>query len=274
VATIGESTVGYLKTVQRAGSSRLEALKTSSTVARKPLRAPRRERRVRLTPTDMARAVAICDKLLKRRDIGDRDRGTAKLLRPRPDEVVFWPEDFAVFFTLAALEAGINVRAYGARLNPQAAKPELVPAAALRTVAQVARIYAEHPGALTLFKVQRALLVTMVAARVGIATGQVVDVPVISGALGGIGALLINILSERYRDDGAEPETDWLEEFILATLDRHGPRSIVDLHKLTNIHQPLLTRTLRGLIKKKLVAREYQWEGGRTVVYGVLKSEI
>jgi hypothetical protein len=51
-----------------------------------------------------------------------------------------------VFFTLAALEAGIDVKAYGARLNPKAASPEYIPGSAFRTVAQVAGIYAEsHP---------------------------------------------------------------------------------------------------------------------------------
>jgi hypothetical protein len=239
--------------------------------ARRPL-GRGKSTKAKLTPADMRRAAAICESVLKKRDIGDRDRGTAKLLQLRPDEVVFWPEDFIVFFTIAAIEAGIDVRAYGAKLNPHSTRPELVPAAAFRTVSQVARVYAENPGALTLFKVQRAFLVTMTAAFVGMASGKVIDDPVVSGALGGLGALLINILSERYLNDGDEPETDWLEEFILVTLERNGPQSVVELNKLTHIHRPLLTRTLRGLARKKLVVRTYHWDGGRTVIYGLPAS--
>ena len=222
-----------------------------------------------LSLADNARAVAICDKVLKNRHVADRDRGIAKLLGLRPDEVIFSPEHFVIFFTLVALEVGIDVQAYGTRLTPKATKPEYVPGGAFRTVAQVAGVYVENLGALTLFKVQRAFLVAMTAALIGIATGKVVDDPTISGALGGVGGLLINILAQRYLEDGAEPETDWLEEFILATLQRHGPQSVIELHELTHIHRPLLTRTLRGLITKKLVVRTYRWEGGCTVIYGV-----
>jgi hypothetical protein len=222
-----------------------------------------------LSLVDSTRAAEIVDKVLKNRLVGDRSRAAAKLLNLRPDEVIFWPDHFVVFFTLAALEAGIDVKAYGARLNPKAASPEYIPGSAFRTVAQVAGVYAENPGALTLFKIQRAFLVTMTAALIGIATGKAVDDKILSGVLTGVGALLINILSQRYLEDGAEPETDWLEEFILTTLERHGPQSIVELHKLTHIHRPLLTRTLRALIRKKLVVRTHRWESGRTVIYGV-----
>lgn len=218
---------------------------------------------------DSTRAVAICDKVLKNRLVGDRDRAVARLLDLRPDEVIFWPEHFVIFFTLVAIEAGIDVQVYGTRLNPKAASPENVPGIAFRTVAEAAGVYAENPGALTLFKVQRAFLVTMTAALIGIATGKAIDDPTLAGALNGVGALLINILSQRYLEDGAEPETDWLEEFILTTLERHGPQSIVELHTLTHIHRPLLTRTLRALIRKKLVVRAYRWDGGRTVIYAV-----
>jgi hypothetical protein len=220
---------------------------------------------------DEARAIAICEKVLKNKFVGDRDRSVAKLLSVRPDEVVFWPEHFGVFFTLAAVEVGIDVRAFGAKLDPKAAKPGFVPAAAFRTVAEVAGVYAENSGALTLFKVHRSFLTAMTAALIGIATGKVTDDPTLAGALSGVGGLLINILAQRYLDDGAEPETDWLEEWILETLQRHGPQSICELHRLTNIRGPLLNRALRGLIRKKLVVRSYRWDGGRTVIYGIEK---
>jgi hypothetical protein len=93
------------------------------------------------------RAAEIVDKVLKNRLVGDRSRAATKLLKLRPDEVIFWPEHFVVFFTLAALEAGIDVKAYGARLNPKASSPEYIPGSASRTVAQVAGVYAENPGA-------------------------------------------------------------------------------------------------------------------------------
>jgi hypothetical protein len=222
---------------------------------------------------DEARATAICEKVLKNKFVGDRDRSSAKLLRLRPDEVVFWPEHFGAFFTLAAVEAGIDVVAFGAKLDPKAAKPQFVPAAAFRAVAEVAGVYVENPGALTLFKIHRSFLTAMTAALIGIATGKVTDDPTLAGALGGVGGLLINILAQRYLEDGAEPETDWLEEWILETLQRHGPQTIGELHKLTNIHGPLLNRALRGLIRKKLVVRSYRWDGGRTVIYGVHKID-
>ena len=99
-----------------------------------------------LSLVDSTRAAEIVDKVLKNRLVGDRSRAAAKLLNLRPDEVIFWPEHFLVFFTLAALEAGIDVKAYGARLNPKAASPEYIPGSAFRTVAQVAGVYAEsHP---------------------------------------------------------------------------------------------------------------------------------
>jgi hypothetical protein len=135
----------------------------------------------------------------------------------------------------------------------------------------VAGVYRENPGALTLFPVQRGFLTAMAAALIGIATGKITDDPTLSGALGGVGGLLINILVQRYAGDGAEPETDWMEEWILETLQRHGPQSVAELHKLTNIHRPLLNRTLRGLIGKKLVVRSYRWDGGRIVIYGIEK---
>jgi MarR family len=231
-------------------------------------------RRERAQTCRLARSAGWLHSTFGGRLDGDRSRGVANLICLRPDEVTFWPEDFVVFFTLAAVEVGIDVQSYGARLNPKAARPEFIPGAALRTVAEVAGVYEENPGALTLFKVQRAFLVTMTAALIGIATGKVVDDPTLSGALGGVGGLLMNILAQRYLEDGAEPETDWLEEFILATLQRHGPQSIAELHKLTHVHRPLLTRTLRGLIRKKLVARAYRWDGGRTVIYGLPRRDI
>lgn len=223
---------------------------------------------------DRPRAAEICDKVLDSYRVGDENAAIRRQLAAQPNEVIFWPEDFIIFFTAAAAEAGIDVQAYGARLNPKATRPEFVPAAAFRVVAEVAGVYVEYPGALTLFKVERAFLVTMAAALIGIASGRIIDDPTLSNALNGVGALLISVLAQRYLDDGAEPETDWLEEFILRTLQQHGPQSIIDLHKLTNVHRPLLTRTLRALIRKKLVARAYRWEAGRTVIYGLPKEEI
>ena len=105
-----------------------------------------------LSLVDNRRAAEICDKVLEKRIVADRDCATAKLLGLRPDEVIFWPEDFVIFFTLAAAEAGIDVQAYGARLDPKALKLLYVPGGAFRTVAQVVGVYAENPGALTLFK--------------------------------------------------------------------------------------------------------------------------
>ena len=41
---------------------------------------------------DGARAIAICDKVLKHRLVGDRDRSVAKLLSLRSDAVVLWSD--------------------------------------------------------------------------------------------------------------------------------------------------------------------------------------
>lgn len=217
---------------------------------------------------DSERAAALCDKLLQSFRLRHKDDAVWRELVKRPDDVIFWPEDFVVFFTAVALEAGIDVRTYGTRLSPKSLHPEYIPGMALRTVAEVASVYVEHPHALTLFTVQRTFLVTMTAAIIGIATGKATSIdPTLGGAIGGVGALLINVLAQRYIETAEEPETDWLEEFILTTLDRHGPHTVKELHDLTHIYSPLLSKTLRGLIKKQLIVRDYKWDGGRRVLY-------
>jgi hypothetical protein len=183
--------------------------------------------------------------------------------------VVFWPEDFGNFFFDVAQEAGIDLERFGRKLDPKAKHPEHVPAFAFRTVAEIARVYRENPGALTEFRVPRSFLIIMTSAIIGVATGKAAGFdPIIAGAVGGMGSLLLNILAQRYSDD-ADPTTDWLEEYVLSVLETQGQQSVESLYSLTHIYKPLLTRTLRGLVKKHLVEQHRTWSGGRRTFYDI-----
>jgi len=187
------------------------------------------------------------------------------------DTIVFWPEDFISFFTDVAYEVGIDVERFGARLDHKTEHPQYTPGFAFRTLAEIAGIYVEYPNALTEFRVPRGFLVAMTAAIIGVATGKAATIdPTLAAAVGGIGSLLLNVLAQRYSQD-PDPSTDWLEEFILQTLERHGRQSAHELHALTHIYKPLLQRALTGLAKKGLVEIHRTWEDGRRTFYDVRK---
>jgi hypothetical protein len=183
------------------------------------------------------------------------------------ETVTFWPEDLFAFFVDLAFAAGVDIARFGHRLDPKAPSPDHAVARALMTVAQVERVYVDVPGALTETRVPRQFLFVLAAALIGIATGNrgsIADA-VVAG-LSGIGALLINLLAERYLTD-PEPTTDFVEDLILRLLERRGPLSTAQLRAATHIATSLLRSTIKRLLAKRLIRRILTYTGKKAYLY-------
>jgi len=185
------------------------------------------------------------------------------------DYVVFWPEDFVSFFVDLAEAAGIDQHAYGRKLDSRAKHPDHVVGVAFTILAEVEEIYVETPGALTEFRVPKSFLVAIAAAMIGIATGKAAAFdPTLGGAVSGVGALLISILANRYGEN-IDTSVDWLEAFVLQVAEQNQPVSLADLRELTHVDRGLLEKTMKRLLRKKLVRTTTSWVGGRKTRYEI-----
>jgi hypothetical protein len=122
----------------------------------------------------------------------------------RKEELELGTDDFALLMLAFSDEVGVDLTALGKRAWLRARREEAFKfhaAVALRSIFEVEGYYAEIEGAYTLFKVPTKVLVVVGAALIGMATGEVYKLdPVLAGVVGGVGSLLINILSARYME--------------------------------------------------------------------------
>ena len=169
--------------------------------------------------------------------------------------VTFWPEDFFAFFIDLASATRIDIDRLARALGTPGSSAEHAVARALVTVAEVERIYVEVPGALTESRVPRQFLIVVAAALIGMSTGDRGSInSAIAGALSGVGALLLELLADRYLSD-QEPQTDFLEDLVLRVIEARGATSSRELRAETHVESSVLRSTITRLLRKRLLRR-------------------
>jgi hypothetical protein len=175
----------------------------------------------------------------------------------RKQELELGTDDFVLLMLAFADEVGVDLTSLGKRVWLRAKREEvfkLHAAVALRSIFEVEGYYAEIEGTYTLFKVPTKLLVVVGAALIGMATGEVYKLdPVLAGAVGGVGSLLINILSARYMEPDKASDLTWTEELILTLLRDSGEQSLKQLQGCTRLYKQTLKDTLASLLEKGVV---------------------
>lgn len=174
-------------------------------------------------------------------------------------------DDFVTISHSLAIAAGIDVADFGQRLNPSRPSPYAF-GLAIRTLAEIEGYYVEVPNAYSLHRVPRDFLVTVAAVVIGIATGKASELSVLlGGAVGGLGSLLINILSSRATT--TQSDLKWFEEMLVAVLREAGPSDLSSLKKRTGLHRAFLQLAVDGLVSKGLVTRAPRKPKSKVSVY-------
>jgi hypothetical protein len=187
------------------------------------------------------------------------------------DEVELGTDDFVFIMMEFAEVVGVVLEEYGRRLVGDGVKEEHLifhPGVAFRTVFEVEGYYVEIPNAYALYKVPKQFLIVLGAAMIGMAALEAGRVnSLVGGALSGVGALLINILSTRYLllRSSERPEISWTEEFILKVLEARGEQSVKELGKHTKLYRKTIKETLEALHGKGLVERRKALLEGKRV---------
>ena len=134
---------------------------------------------------------------------------------------------------------------------------------ALRLMFELNGHYVEYPYSLTLYRVPKKVLITLGAIFIGIVTGVSTAHlhPLISGSVGGLGALFINILSQHYCSR-KEPKYTVMEQFLLVVLSQRGEATIRQLSGVTKLHQSEITPHVRSLVTKGRVVKLHHKNGG------------
>lgn len=175
----------------------------------------------------------------------------------RKQDLDLGTDDFLILMLAFADEAGVDLTTLGKRAWLRAKQEEgfkFHAAVALRSIFEVEGYYTEIEGAYALFKVPTKILIVVGAALIGMATGKVYQLdPILGSALGGVGSLLINILSARYTASDNTFEITWTEELILTLLRDTGEQSLKQLQRRTRLYKQTLKDTLASLSKKGLV---------------------
>lgn len=182
-----------------------------------------------------------------------------------PSVLILGTDDFVTISHSLAIAAGIDVADFGQRLNPSRPSPYAF-GLAIRILAEIEGYYVEVPNAYTLHRVPRDFLVTVAAVAIGIATGKAGDLgALLGGAVGGLGSLLINILSSR----ATTPQSDlkWFEEMLVAVLREAGPSDLTSLKKKTGLNRAFIQLAVDGLVSKGLVTRAPRKPKSKTYVY-------
>jgi len=174
-------------------------------------------------------------------------------------DVILDTDDFVLLTMDFAEEARIDLKRFALNLTGQKDASEYIVGIALRTVFEVEGYYKEIPFALTRYRVPKEILIILGATLIGISTAKVAQMDaILAGSVSGVGSLLIDILADRYTSE-SEPEVDWLEEFVLQTLERYGIQSFEELKRVTNINDELLKKVLNDLKKKNLIKEHKSW---------------
>jgi hypothetical protein len=182
---------------------------------------------------------------------------------PRSLQKINWDEEIITLntdqctylFMEFAEHAGLDLERFGRQLHADGKPGRFMVAIAFRTVLEVEGFYIERPYASSLHHVPRAVLVSLGAAILGIATAKTAAIsPEIGGTISGIGSLLINILSARALDDKPKPY-DFYGELILELLDPVQPVSVTILQQQTRFHEAVLRKIIEELEKKNAVRR-------------------
>jgi predicted transcriptional regulator len=189
-------------------------------------------------------------------------------------EIELGTDDFSYLMYVYAASIGIDTETFGRKLVGDKDRVEILNfhvGKALKTLFEVEGYYVEDPYAVTIYKIPSKFLIVVGAAVIGIATGKAAQLdPLLGGAIGGVGSLLINILAARYTSDSLEKvEVTWTEEFILKILENRGEQSIKELQKHTKLYRGTIKDTLESLHGKSLVERRKVLLEGKRV-----RSEI
>ncbi|MDQ3816344.1 MAG: MarR family winged helix-turn-helix transcriptional regulator [Acidobacteriota bacterium] len=189
-------------------------------------------------------------------------------------EIELGTDDFSFLMYVYAASIGIDTEAFGRKLVGDRDRVEVLNfhvGKALKTLFEVEGHYVEIPHAFSIYKIPSKFLIVVGAAVIGIATGKAAQLdPLLGGAIGGVGSLLINILAARYTSNSLKAvEITWTEEFILKILENRDEQSIKELQKYTKLYRGTIKETLESLHAKNLVEkRKVLLEGKR------VRSEI
>jgi hypothetical protein len=197
-------------------------------------------------------------------------------------EVQISTDGFIFLMLVYAESIGIDTVEFGKKLVESDKRDELLrihTAIAFRTIFEVEGHYVEVPNACTLYKIPTKFLIVVGVAMIGIATGKASQIdPVLGGAVGGVGSLLINILAARYMNQYPEKQKiTWTEELILRVLEIHGEKSLKDLRKQTRLYKQTIKETLESLDKKGFIEKRNITVNGKRpkteIIFSAKKNE-
>jgi len=212
-----------------------------------------------MTDSLMDTSLRTWERMLKERRSDFRVFVGADRIDLSKPEVELSTDDFVSLTMAYAEEIGIDLQEYGRKLVGDREREDSLrfhAGIAFRTIFEVEGYYIEHPYAYTIYKIPTRFLIVVGAALIGIATGKAAQVdPLLGGAVGGVGSLLINILAARYIQPSEDVEITWTEEFILKFLEGRGEQSLKDLQKQTKLYKGTIKTTLERLIEKQLIQK-------------------
>ncbi|HDR9128361.1 TPA: hypothetical protein QDB31_005456 [Burkholderia vietnamiensis] len=149
-----------------------------------------------------------------------------------------------------AQSVGVDLPQFGRKLSGEDdddGGSEFLVGIALRTILEVDGYYVERPNASSRHFVPKDVLIAIGAAVIGIATGESTALgPIVSGAIGGVGSLLINILASRYSTSERQ-RVDFYGELLLQLVEDHQPVSRMALLEYTRFHAAVLDKILSKL---------------------------